>query len=75
MRTGLQSCSACQYPEVSDDRFGHDPVKPKWRISGSPKVNLLNSENCSDQVVSDLLLGFFDVDSSSNVLGDKLPGF
>ena len=31
--------------------------------------------NCSGQVISDSLIGFVDVDSSSKALGDKLPSF
>ena len=30
---------------------------------------------CSGQVISDSLIGFFDVDSRSKALGDKLPSF
>ena len=30
---------------------------------------------CSGQVISDGLIGFFDVDSRSKALGDKLPSF
>ena len=30
---------------------------------------------CSGQVISDSLIDFFDVDSRSKALGDKLPSF
>ena len=30
---------------------------------------------CGGQVISDSLIGFFDVDSRSKALGDKLPSF
>ena len=30
---------------------------------------------CSGQVISDSLISFFDVDSRSKALGDKLPSF
>ena len=32
-------------------------------------------KDCSGQVISDGLIGFFDVDSRSKALGDKLPSF
>ena len=33
------------------------------------------SSGCGGQVISDSLIGFFDVDSRSKALGDKLPSF
>ena len=33
------------------------------------------TKDCSGQVISDGLIGFFDVDSRSKALGDKLPSF
>ena len=34
-----------------------------------------NDEDCSGQVISDSSIDFFDVDSRSKALGDKLPSF
>ena len=34
-----------------------------------------DSRGCGGQVISDSLIGFFDVDSRSKALGDKLPSF
>ena len=34
-----------------------------------------SNDDCGGQVISDSLMGFFDVDSRSKALGDKLPSF
>ena len=46
-------------------------------IEGSAeKFNKPGGENgCGGQVISDSLIGFFDVNSRSKALGDKLPSF
>ena len=38
-------------------------------------IDKLTGQVCSGQVISDSLMGFFDVDSRSKALGDRLPSF
>ena len=47
-------------------------TKFKTYFGSLPNVN---AEECGGQVISDSLIGFFDVDSRSKALGDKLPSF
>ena len=46
------------------------------RLGESHKLrHLVFLRPCGGQVISDSLIGFFDVDSRSKALGDKLPSF
>ena len=50
-------------------------VLARLRISKSSWYDGVRRNVCSGQVISDSLIGFFDVDSRSKALGDKLPSF
>ena len=39
------------------------------------RAGLAEVVDCSGQVISDSLIDFFDVDSRSKALGDRLPSF
>ena len=53
----------------------HNPptLRRKWRRR--MKIKQDARIQCSGQVISDSLIGFFGVDSRSKALGDKLPSF
>ena len=43
--------------------------------AGLGRVQSVLTDSCSGQVILDSLIGFFDVDSRSKALGDRLPSF
>ena len=48
---------------------------PGLTVNRIEYVGTRKANECSGQVISDSLVGFFDVDSRSKALGDKLPSF